>query len=258
MKNKSPEKFRELKRQQHAFTALTAYSYPFARLLDDTELDVLLVGDSLAMVEMGQTDTVDTTLDEMLHHVKMVRRAVTRTLLVADLPSLSYETPEMAERTARLLIEAGAEAVKLEGGVEKQAVIEHLTGLGIPVMAHIGMLPQHIREEGRYRIKGKTPEEQELIQTDARAVEEAGAFSVVMELVHPPLSREISDLLQIPTIGIGSGPECDGQILVTYDLIGLSPWFKPRFVEPKAAVAGEIQRAVSEFIADTRAAKGLK
>ncbi|HEY5792400.1 MAG TPA: 3-methyl-2-oxobutanoate hydroxymethyltransferase, partial [Chthoniobacterales bacterium] len=120
---------------------MTAYSYPFARLLDETELDVLLVGDSLAMVEMGQNDTVDTRLEDMIHHVKMVRRAVTRTLLVADLPALSYETPEMAEKTALLLMEAGAEAVKLEGGVEKRAVIAHLTSRDIPVMAHLGMLP---------------------------------------------------------------------------------------------------------------------
>ena len=252
MNNTLTKKFCDFKAAGRKVTALTAYSYPFARLLDETELDILLVGDSLSMVEMGNIDTVDTSLEDMIHHLKMVRRAVKQTLLVADLPAMSYETPEEAERAARLLIEAGAEAVKLEGGQAKQAIIRHLTDCDIAVMAHIGMLPQHIREEGSYRIKGKTPEQRDYILEDAQAIEAAGAFAVVLELVHPPLSREISDLLKIPTIGIGSGMECDGQILVTYDLIGLSPWFKPRFVEPKAQVAGEIQRAVQEFIAETR------
>lgn len=256
MKNNLTVDFTNLKASGQKLTALTAYSYPFARILDETDLDILLVGDSLGMVEMGHVDTVDTHLEDMIHHLKMVRRAVKRSLLVADLPALSYETPEDAEKTALLLIEAGAEAVKLEGGLEKKAIIEHLTACGFPVMAHLGMLPQHIREEGSYRIKGKTPEQREFILADARAIEDAGAFSVVLELVHPPLAREISEMLKIPTIGIGSGPECDGQILVTYDLIGLSPWFKPRFVEPKAQVATEIQRAVREFIAETRGTSG--
>jgi 3-methyl-2-oxobutanoate hydroxymethyltransferase len=171
---------------------------------------------------------------------------------VADLPKDAYENPELALANARLLIEAGAHAVKLEGGAAHAGTIAALVEAGIPVLAHIGMLPQQIREEGGYKIKGRTPQQAEGLVEDARAVEQAGAFAVVLELVTPPLAREISEMLAIPTIGIGSGEGCDGQIRVLHDVIGLYPWFRPKFVEAKADVAGVIQDAVRSYAKDVR------
>ncbi len=234
-------------------TALTAYDYPTARLLDECGLDLILVGDSLGMVVLGYPDTTSVTLADMVHHTRAAARGVTRATLVADLPSATYETVRSAKRSALKLIAAGAHAVKLEGGASVAKRIQALTGSGIPVLGHIGMLPQHIKEEGGYRIKGRTPEQANELLADAMAVQEAGAFALVMELVTPPLAREISAQLKIPTIGIGSGRGCDGQIRVLHDVIGLFPWFRPKFAEPKADVATAIQSAVRAFIKDVRA-----
>ena len=173
-------------------------------------------------------------------------------MLVADLPFGSYDTPGTAVANARRLADAGAQAVKLEGGISHEAEIAAIVASGIPVCGHIGMLPQSIREEGAYRIKGGTSEGASALLEDARAVERAGAFAVVLELVDARVAKEITALLAIPTIGIGSGPDCDGQILVTHDLIGLFPWFKPKFVSRKAHVADEIRAGVAAFISETR------
>ena len=243
--------FRERKRRGDRISALTAYDYPTARLLDESGVDIILVGDSLGMVVLGYEDTTEVTLEAMLHHTRSVARAVKRALLVADMPIHTYDTPEAAVETARALVGAGAQAVKLEGGVSHVAQIEAVIAAGIPLMGHIGMLPQNVRQEGGYKLKGRTPAEAEVLLRDGRAVQEVGAFSVVLEIVAAETSRQITEALEIPTIGIGSGESCDGQILVTHDLIGLFPWFVPKFVRREADVAGEIRKAVAAFIERT-------
>src|ERR1043166_2749465 len=249
----STAKFRTMKEHGEKITALTAYDYPTARLLDESGIDIILVGDSLGMVVLGYQDTTPVTLEEMLHHTRAVARGAKRALLVADMPIHTYDTPEQALGTARKFLEAGAQGVKLEGGASHVAQIEAITSAGIPFMAHIGMLPQSVRAEGGYRIKGRTPAEAEALLADARAVEKAGAFSVVLEIVIAELAKQITQAIAIPTIGIGSGEHCDGQILVTHDLIGLFPWFTPKFVAPQAQVGEEIRRAARAFIERTRA-----
>jgi len=246
------QEFRDKKLRSERITALTAYDYPMARLLDESGIDIILVGDSVGMVVLGYEDTTQVTLEEMVHHTRAVARGVKRALLVADMPIHTYDTPAEAVVTARTLVEAGAQAVKLEGGVSHILQIEAIICEGISVMGHIGMLPQSVREEGGYKVKGRTKSEAEALIRDGQAVETAGAFAVVLEIVNPEVARQITDALKIPTIGIGSGEDCDGQILVTHDLIGLFPWFTPKFVSPEARVADEIRKAVQIFIARTR------
>ncbi len=244
--------FREMKRRGEKITALTAYDYPTARLLDESGVDIILVGDSVGMVVLGYPDTTEVKLAEMLHHTRAVARGVKRAALVSDLPIKTYDTPEEAVATARQLVAAGAEGVKLEGGASHARRIEAIVQAGIPFMAHIGMLPQSVREEGGYRLKGRSQSEIEQLISDARAVEKAGAFAVVLEIVTSEAARQVTEAVGIPTIGIGSGDHCDGQILVTHDLIGLFPWFTPKFVSPAASVAAEIRRAAAIFIDRTR------
>ena len=248
--------FRGEKKRGEKITALTAYDYPTARLLDESGLDVILVGDSVGMVVLGYEDTTQVTLAEMVHHTRAAARGVKRALLVGDLPIHSYDDPEQAVASARALMEAGAQAVKLEACVSHVPQIEAIVAEGIPVMGHIGMLPQSVREEGGYKVKGRTPAEAEALLRDAVAVEKAGAFAVVLEIVAAETARRITSALQIPTIGIGSGSHCDGQILVTHDLIGLFPWFTPKFVSPEARVADDIRRAAQAFIRRTKSAQG--
>jgi 3-methyl-2-oxobutanoate hydroxymethyltransferase len=243
----TPEVIRKAKGQ--GITALTAYDYPTARLLDEAGIDVLLVGDSLGMVVLGLPDTTGVVLEDILHHLRAVYRGANRALVVADMPFATYRTPTEAVNNARSLANAGASAVKLEGGSVCADQIRAITNAGIPVMAHLGMLPQHIREEGGYKIKGKTEAEREFLLEEARAVEEAGAFAVVLELVFPKTTGEITRAIPIPTIGIGSGSQCDGQILVVHDLIGYSPWFIPKHVHPEAEIGNMITRAAQAFIA---------
>jgi 3-methyl-2-oxobutanoate hydroxymethyltransferase len=249
--------FREMKRRGEKITALTAYDYPTARLLDESGIDIILVGDSVGMVVLGYSDTTRVTLEEMLHHTRAVARGVKRALLVADMPIHTYDTPRQAVETAKQFVDVGAQAVKLEGGANRVTEIEAITQAGIPFMAHIGMLPQSVREEGGYKVKGRTQSEAEALIADARAVERAGAFSVVLEIVVAEIARQITNAIEIPTIGIGSGEHCDGQILVTHDLIGLFPWFTPKFVSPAARVAEEIRRAATAFIERTRSGNAL-
>lgn len=248
---KTPDEFRAAKVHGEKISALTAYDYPMARLLDEAGVDLILVGDSLGMVVLGHPDTTEVTMEDMLHHTRAVARGVERATLVADLPARSYSTPAEALTNARRLLAAGANAVKLEGGAAMREQIKALTSNGIPVVAHIGMLPQSVRLEGGYKIKGRSPDEERALFEDARAVEEAGAFAVVLEIVAPEIAARLSEALAIPTIGIGSGAGCNGQILVTHDLIGLFPWFQPKFVQPRAHVADEIRAAVASFIEET-------
>jgi len=244
----TPEWISLAKARGEKVPALTAYDYPTARLLDEAGVPVILVGDSVGMVVLGYPDTTQVTLAEMRHHVAAVARAKTRALVVADLPYHTYETPKEALANARILLDAGAEAIKLEGGVAVLPEIAALRKDGIAVMGHIGMLPQSVKEEGGYKIKGRSDAEKERLRADAFAVEKAGAFCLVMELVEPELAGEITAALHVPTIGIGSGTHCGGQILVTHDLIGAFPWFRPKFAVAKADVASAIRGAAEAFV----------
>ena len=231
-------------------TALTAYDYPTARLLDDGGVDVLLVGDSLGMVVLGFPDTTQVTLDHMLHHVAAVARAKPRALVVGDLPIHTYDTAEQALENARRLVAVGAEAVKLEGGVGQAEKVRVITQAGIPVMGHLGMLPQRVLEEGGYHKKGKTPEQTEAIRLGAEALIEAGVFAIVFESIVPETARLLSSSLVVPTIGIGCGHgTCDGEVAVITDLLGSYPWFVPPFAIPEADVAGITRAAVARYVA---------
>jgi 3-methyl-2-oxobutanoate hydroxymethyltransferase len=238
------------KKQGYKQAWLTAYDYPTGRLLDESGIDLILVGDSLGMVVLGYADTVDVTMEEVLHHLRAVRRGVTRAVVAADLPNNSYDTPAQALANARKLVDAGADAVKLEGALLDQ--IREITSNGIEVIGHLGMLPQHVREEGGYHKKGKSEAEAEALLVDALALQETGCCAIVLELVDATLAELISSKLDIPTIGIGSGAGCDGQILVTPDLLGLQPWFRPAFVKPKADLATPLQQAIKEYIREIR------
>jgi len=235
---------RAMKQRGEKVASLTVYDYPMAKLLDEIGVPLLLVGDSLGMVALGYPDTTHVTMAEMEHHVRAAARAKPRSLLAADLPFRSYETPDAAVAHARRLVAAGAEAVKAEGGRSILESVRAIVGAGIPFIGHLGMLPQHVLEEGGYHIKGKTDAEREALLADARALAEAGAFAIVLELVTPPVAKAISASVPVPTIGIGSGPDCDGQILVTSDLVGTFPWFTPRFVKPRLNAAEQMREAI--------------
>ena len=239
------ETIRAKKARGEKIAALTAYDYPMAKLLDEAGVPLLLVGDSLGMVVLGYPDTTHVTMAEMEHHIRAAARAKTNALLGGDLPFKSYATISDAVANAKKLTTAGAEFVKAEGGREILPQVKAIIAVGIPFCGHLGMLPQHVLEEGGYHIKGKKDAEHQALIDDAKALADAGAFAIVLELVTPPVAKEISSLISIPTIGIGSGPDCDGQILVTPDLIGTFPWFTPRFVKPKANCAAEIKSAVA-------------
>lgn len=226
---------------------LTAYDYAMARLLDDAGIPLLLVGDSLGMVVLGYPDTTQVTMAEMEHHVRAVARAKPKALVVADLPFGAYETPAVALANAQRLVAAGAGAVKAEGGRSILPQVQAILGAKIPFLGHLGMLPQHVREEGGYRIKGKTETERDGLLADAHALAEAGAFGLVLELVTPPVAQEITAAVPIPTIGIGAGKHCDGQVLVTTDLWGTSPDFIPRHVQPNRAIAEGMRQSVAEW-----------
>ena len=241
---------RAMKARGERIASLTAYDYPTARLLDEAGIPLILVGDSLGMVVLGLPDTTGVTMADMEHHVRAVARAKPRALLVADLPIHSYDTPAAALANAQRLVAAGAEAVKAEGGRTILPQVRAVVGAGIPFLGHLGMLPQSVREEGGYKIKGRIETEHQALLADADALVEAGAFGIVLELVTPPVAKEISQRIPIPTIGIGSGPDCDGQILVTPDLVGGFPWFTPRHVKPKAQVGLAIREVVSAWAAE--------
>ncbi|HEY3332084.1 MAG TPA: 3-methyl-2-oxobutanoate hydroxymethyltransferase [Capsulimonadaceae bacterium] len=237
------------KRHGHKITMLTAYDYPTARLVDEAGIDVVLVGDSVGNAELGYKSTIPVTLTEMLHHVKAVRRGTKRALLVADLPFLTYQisVDEALRNAGRLIQEGEADAVKMEGGEEIVPTVKRLVETGIPVVAHIGLQPQHVKVTG-FAVSGRTEEAATRILREAKALEDAGAFAVVLELVPRKLAGEISRALTIPTIGIGSGAECDGQVLVTSDLIGLqlgAPAY--RHVKRYADVATIILEAITAY-----------
>jgi len=235
-------------------TCLTAYDYPTARLLDEAGVDVILVGDSLGMVVLGQENTLQVTIDEMLHHARAVRRGTHRALMVVDMPYGSYhtETAESLRNAVRFVKEAGAEAVKVEGGERRLELIARLTEAEIPVMGHVGLTPQSVNALGGYRVQGKTADAAEQLLRDAHAVEASGAFAVVLEAVPRELAAQITKELRIPTIGIGAGPDCDGQILVVHDLLGLTFNQTPKFARQYANVREVIAKAAKEYCEDVR------
>jgi 3-methyl-2-oxobutanoate hydroxymethyltransferase len=235
-------------------TCLTAYDYPTGRLLDEAGVDILLVGDSLAMVVLGYESTLPVTLEEMLHHTRAVRRGTHHALLVADMPYGSFhDDPMGAVRNAvRFVKEAGAEAVKIEGGERRMDLIARLVEAEIPVMGHIGLTPQSVNTFGGFRVQGKTEEAGDQLLRDARAVEAAGAFAIVLESIPRELAGRITAELRIPTIGIGAGPDCDGQVLVINDLLGLSFGHQPKFARRYADVGEIISRAAAEYCRDVQ------
>ncbi len=238
-------------------TCLTAYDYPTARLLDEAGIDVILVGDSLGMVVLGHESTLPVTLEDMLHHTRAVRRGTRRALLVADMPFGSYhsDTAESLRNAVRFVKEAGAEAVKVEGGERRLELIARLTDAEIPVMGHVGLTPQSVNALGGYRVQGKTPDAAEQLIRDARAVEASGAFAVVLEAVPRELAARITRDLRIPTIGIGAGPDCDGQILVLHDILGLTFNQTPKFARQYANVGRVISSAVHAYCEDVRSGR---
>lgn len=244
----------QMKQKGEKIVCLTAYDWLLASLLDNAGIDLILVGDSASMVFAGHDTTLPITMEQMLYHTQAVSRGVKRALVIADMPFLSFQVdPKGALYNAgRFLKEGGAEGVKIEGGEPMAETVRTLTQVGIPVMGHLGLTPQSIQAFGGYRLRGKTEQEAEQLKKDAKILEEAGAFAIVLEKIPKELAKEITRSLSIPTIGIGAGSHCDGQILVTPDMLGFFTAFKPKFVRLYAHLAEEIQRAVSQYIADVK------
>lgn len=259
LKPERPEKvsapsLRASKERGERLVCLTAYDYPTARLVDEAGIDVILVGDSLGNVVLGYGNTVPVTLEEMITHVKAVRRAVQRALLVADMPYGSFHTgaDEAVKNALRLVKEGGAEAIKLEGGHKRVHLVKRLVDEEIAVMGHIGLTPQSINKLGAYRVQGKTASAARQLLDDAKAMEDAGAFALVLEVVPREIAKRITESLSIPTIGIGAGVHCDIQVLVLHDMLGLSFGKQARFVRPYANLHETITDAVSRFADDVR------
>jgi len=241
--------FLKKKSEGKKITMLTAYDYPFAQIVDEAGIDAILVGDSLGMVVQGLDNTLPVTMDEMIYHTRIVARAVRNALVIGDMPFMSYQTGiEDAVRNAgRFLKEAGASAIKLEGGAEVAGQIRAMTRAEIPVMAHIGLTPQSIHRMGGYKVQGKTEEAAKRLIEEAHVVEDAGAFSLLIEAIPMKLAKRITKELSIPTIGIGAGPHCDGQVLVLHDVIGMFERFVPKFVKRYASLKDEALKAIMTY-----------
>ncbi|HVS08804.1 MAG TPA: 3-methyl-2-oxobutanoate hydroxymethyltransferase [Planctomycetota bacterium] len=245
---------RQMKEQGQVISALTAYDFLMAQLLDQAGVDVILVGDSAGMVIQGLETTVGVTLEQMLYHAAVVARGVSRALVVADMPFMSYQVnPDEALRNAgRMIKESSVEAVKLEGGAAICPTIRRIVDVGIPVMGHLGLTPQSIHKFGTYQVRAREPEEADEVRRDALALEEAGAFAIVIEKVPAALAAEVSRSVKVPVIGIGAGPGCDGQILVTHDMLGIYTRFHPRFVRRYAELGREMKSAFEHFVRDVK------
>jgi 3-methyl-2-oxobutanoate hydroxymethyltransferase len=239
--------FRAMKQRGERIAALTAYDFFTAKIVDEVGVELILVGDSLGMAVLGYENTLPVTMDEMLHHTRAVARAKPNALVVADMPFMSYATVQQALDNAGRFIQAGAEAVKLEGGEPVIEQVRALLAAGIPVLGHIGLLPQSILETGGYKIQGRTPESADRLLRDAKLLEEAGAFAVVLECVVAGVAKRITESLKIPTIGIGAGPHCDGQILVSNDMLGEFTWFTPKHVKRYANLAEQMRKAFADY-----------
>ncbi len=244
----------DMKRKGLKITMVTAYDYPTARIAEEAGVDAVLVGDSVGMTKLGYESTLPVTVEEMMHHVKAVKRGLSRALLVADMPYLSYELdPREAARTAgRFLKEGGAHAVKLEGGLEIAPTVKELQKVNVPVIGHLGLTPQAVNRLGGYKVQGRKPQDAERILTEARVLEGAGICALVLECVPAELAREASKRLSVPTIGIGAGPHCDGQVLVSDDLLGLTEGGPTKFVKRYADLRGQAVKAVSDYCREVR------
>jgi len=245
---------REMKKKGEKIAMITAYDYPTAAVVDEAGIDLILVGDSLAMVVLGYVSTLPVTMDVMIHHTKAVTRAVSRALVIGDMPFMSYQASvdEAVRNAGRFLQEAGAQAVKLEGGREVAEVTRRIAAAGIPVMAHLGLTPQAVHQLGGYKVQGKGDDAANRILEDAKILEEAGAFAVVLECVPAELGRVITETLSIPTIGIGGGIHCDGQVLVLHDILGMFERFTPKFVKKYANINAQMKEAVGKYIDEVR------
>ena len=240
--------FQRFKKQGKKLTVVTAYDALFTRIVEQAGLDVILVGDSLGMVVQGKPNTLSVTMEDMLYHTRLVAQAAQRALVIGDMPFMSYQASvEDAVRNAGRFLQAGAIAVKLEGGAPVIDRVEAMTRFGIPVMGHLGMTPQSVNQSGGYSVKGKAHEEAETMVSDAKALEGAGAFAVVLECMPTGLAQRITEALSIPTIGIGAGQGCDGQVLVLYDLLGLFDDFVPKFVKPYAHLKADALQALRRY-----------
>ncbi len=248
---------KEMKSKKEKIVMLTAYDYSTAKLVDEAGIPLILVGDSLGMVLLGYESTIPVTMDDMLHHTKAVVRGTKQALVIGDMPFMTYHISisDALRNAARFIQEGGAQAVKLEGGVTVAETVKRIVECGIPVMGHIGLTPQSIHQLGGYKVRGKTLEVARQLVKDAEALEQSGAFAVVLELVPAPLSRLITQKLSIPTIGIGAGPDCDGQVQVISDLLGLFSDFVPRHAKQYARLAGLIRNALADYIAEVKAGK---
>lgn len=246
-----------MKERGEKITALTAYDYLMARYLDEAGIDFILVGDSLGNVIQGNATTLTVTLDEIIYHAKIVKKAVKTALLVVDLPFMSYhvDLKESVRNCGRVMKETGADAVKLEGGERIAEVVKHLVKVGIPVMGHLGLTPQSINIFGTYVTRGTDPKEARMIQKDAKILQDAGCFGVVLEKIPASLAKKITASLKIPTIGIGAGVNCDGQILVTHDMLGMTEMFHPRFVRKYLNIAEQSKNAFKNYIKDVKHTK---
>jgi 3-methyl-2-oxobutanoate hydroxymethyltransferase len=244
----------EMKERGERIVALTCYDALFARLLDAAGVDVLLVGDSVNQVLAGAETTLSATLEQMIYHTTMVRRGAQRAMVVCDLPFLTYQVsrPDAIANAGRVLKETGCHAVKLEGGTPVADTVRALVDVGIPVMGHLGLTPQSVHALGGYRVQGRDEQTAQRLKTDAKALEDAGAFAVVLELLPAPLASQITKSLTIPTIGIGAGPACDGQVLVLPDMLGLNERFTAKFVKRYAALATDVGEAVQRYAAEVR------
>lgn len=244
----------DIKNRKHGIpiAELTAYDYPWAKMMDAAGIDIVLVGDSLGMVVLGHPDTVSVTMEEMIHHTKAVVRGVERALVITDMPFGSYNSsiPAAIDNATRILKEGHADAVKLEGGVSMAATVAAIVNAGIPVQGHIGLTPQTATSLGGFKVQGKSAKAARQLIDDARALEEAGCFSIVLEAIPAPLAEHITKEIAIPTIGIGAGPGCDGQVLVIHDLVGLYDRFTPKFVKQYAKINEPIAAALAQYKAE--------
>jgi 3-methyl-2-oxobutanoate hydroxymethyltransferase len=246
-----------MKRAGEKIAMLTAYDYLVARNLDAVGIDVILVGDSLGNVVQGHETTLPVTVDDMIYHAKAVKRAVKNALIVVDMPFMSYQTSvdDAVRNCGRVMKEVGVGAVKLEGGEFVAEIARHLVQIGIPVMGHLGLTPQSINKFGTYEVRATAKAEADRLVRDARLLQDAGVFSLVLEKIPSKLAKKVTALLEIPTIGIGAGPHCDGQVLVVYDMLGMTEEFKPRFVRRYGELAEEMRKAFRSYVRDVRAAK---
>jgi 3-methyl-2-oxobutanoate hydroxymethyltransferase len=247
------ESIKAMKRHGEKISALTAYDFLMAKILDSCGIDIILIGDSAGNVIAGYETTLPVTVEEMLYHTRAVRNGVKRALVVLDMPFLSYQCgTDDAVWNAGLFLKTGAEAVKLEGGRPVADIVQRLVGFGIPVMGHLGLTPQSINAFGSYQVRGKEKNEREMILEDAKILEKAGVFSIVLEKIPAELALEVTKTVSVPTIGIGAGPDCDGQILVTHDMLGINETFSPKFVRRYASIADTMRTAFKNYITDVK------